>query len=175
MESGNYITHSLNGMTHLQSAPRAAAAIRALWARRRWAYGAYMVGAILRIPARVDFRLVVPVCDTRLTLKNTGLSLTKVPHFVLFAGFFMLTAFQFDRLDQRAIRWSLLAVGVLGLVIELEEGATRTGNCRLTDVLPDIFGALLASAIIWGFMKVRRRSSRSSNGAKIDRQLPHER
>jgi hypothetical protein len=114
-----------------------------------------MLVAVLRIPARVGFRLVAPVCDTRLTLANAGLSMTKVPHIALFAIFFILTALQFDQLNQRALRWSLLATVALGVLVELEEGASRTGNCRLTDVLPDITGALIASAALLGAKMVR--------------------
>ena len=114
-----------------------------------------MLVAILRIPARVGFRLVAPVCDTRMTLTNAGLSMTKVPHIALFAIFFVLTALQFERLNHRALRWSLLATVALGVLVELEEGATRTGNCRLTDVLPDIMGALIASAAILAVTMVR--------------------
>src|SRR4051812_32334107 len=98
------------------------AVIRYLWSHRRWAYGAYMLVAVLRIPARVGFRLVAPVCDTRLTLANAGLSMTKAPHIALFAVFFVLTALQFEQIDGRALRWSLLAALALGVLVELEEG-----------------------------------------------------
>jgi hypothetical protein len=126
------------------SSSRFLTAAGVFWARRRWAYGAYMLVALARIPARTRFRLTRPNCDTRLTLENAGLSLTKLPHVVLFALFFFLTVLQFDRIDRRAFVWSLAATAVLGLLVELEEGATRTGNCRLTDVLPDIAGGLVA-------------------------------
>lgn len=114
-----------------------------------------MLVAVLRIPARTGFRLVAPVCDTRLTLANASMSMTKVPHMALFAIFFVLTLLQFERLDQRTLSWSLLATIALGVLVELEEGASRTGNCRLTDVLPDITGALIASAILLGAKMVR--------------------
>jgi hypothetical protein len=114
-----------------------------------------MLVAILRIPTRVSFHLVAPICDTRLTLANAGMSMTKVPHIALFAIFFVLTAIQFEPLNQRALRWSLLATVALGVLVELEEGASRTGNCRLTDVLPDITGALIASAVLLGVTIVR--------------------
>ena len=115
---------------------------RRLWRHRRWLYATYMIVAVMRIPARTRFHLVAPACDTRLTLENAERSLTKVPHMVLFGFFALLTAAQFNRLDRRALYWSFAATALLGLVIELEEGATRTGNCRITDVLPDIVGAL---------------------------------
>lgn len=118
--------------------------LRRLWTWRRWAYGAYMLVAAARIPARTRFNLTRPKCDTRLTLENAGLSLTKLPHVVLFALFFLLTALQFDRIERRTFAWSLAATGAMGILVELEEGATRTGNCRMTDILPDIVGGLLA-------------------------------
>jgi len=107
-----------------------------------------MVVAALRIPARVGFRLVAPVCDVRLTLDNAARSMTKVPHIALFAAFFVLTVVQFDQLSRRALGWSLLATIALGLLVEFEEGATRTGNCRLTDGLHDVTGAGIAAAIL---------------------------
>ena len=132
-------------------------AIRSLWSLRRWLYAAYMVIAIARIPARTGFHLGVPACDTRLTVQNVGLSLTKVPHIVLFACFFLFTAAQFDRADRRTVTWSLLATVALGTLVELEEGATRTGNCRLTDVVPDVLGGLMAIAVLLTAVGVARR------------------
>jgi VanZ family protein len=121
---------------------------RQLWRYRRWLYAAWLVVAIVRIPARVGFELRSPNCDTRLTLHNAALSLTKVPHMILFGLFFVVTVIQFDRVDRRALSWSLLATAVMGLLVEFEEGATRTGNCRITDVLPDLLGALVAMAVV---------------------------
>ena len=132
--------------------------LRRLWSVRRWLYGAYVLFAITRIPARVGFRSAPAACDMRLTYENIGLSLTKVPHIVLFGAFFLLTAAQFDRIDQRALWWSVLATGAFGLLIELEEGATRTGNCRLTDVLPDLLGALIGAALLMTVAMILDRS-----------------
>jgi hypothetical protein len=116
--------------------------LRRVWRQRRWLYATYMIVAVTRIPARTKFHLVTPVCDTRLTLENASRSMTKVPHMVLFGLFALVTAAQFNRLDRRTIYWSLAATAALGLIVELEEGTTRTGNCRITDVAPDIVGAL---------------------------------
>lgn len=93
----------------------------------------------------------------RVTLANARLSMTKVPHLVLFGLFCVVTVIQFDRLDRRALTWSLLATAGLGLLVELEEGASVTGNCRLTDVLPDITGAVIAGALLLGLHIVRSR------------------
>jgi hypothetical protein len=137
-------------------APRRLGACRRIWSRRRWLYGAYMLVAVVRIPARVHFHLVVPRCDTRLTVLNTRLSMTKISHMALFAVFFLLTVLQFDKLDGRAFRWSLLAAAGLGLLVELEEGASRTGNCRLTDVLPDVAGAAIVGILLLAMLILRK-------------------
>lgn len=121
-----------------------------------------MLVAMSRIPARVRFRLEVPRCDTQLTLLNARLSMTKVSHMVLFAVFFILTLLQFDRLDPRAFKWSFLATSALGLLVELEEGATRTGNCRLTDLLPDVVGAAIAGGMLLTLLALRPSPTRQS-------------
>jgi hypothetical protein len=121
-----------------------------------------MVVAVLRIPARVDFHLVSPRCDTAMTIHNVALSMTKVPHMVLFGLFFLLTLVQFDHIRVRAYNWSLLATTALGLLIELEEGASRTGNCRLTDVLPDIAGAAVAGLVAFLIISLWRSARPAS-------------
>jgi hypothetical protein len=145
-------------ITSIQNPSRDATALRYLWSHRRWAYGAYMIVAALRIPARVGFRLLPPICDVRLTLANAARSMTKVPHMALFAVFFVLTVLQFDRLGRRALTWSFLATIALGVLVELEEGATRSGNCRITDVLPDVAGAAIGTVVLLGGALVVRWS-----------------
>ncbi len=128
-----------------------------LWACRRWAYGAYVIYAVLRIPSRTGFHLQAPTCNWQLTSQNFAASLTKVPHVVLFGFFFLLTVAQFDRPDRRAVTWSFLATAGMGVLIELEEGATRTGYCRMTDVAPDAMGALIALMPVMAAVIIRRR------------------
>jgi hypothetical protein len=129
------------------------------WRQRRWLYAIYMLVAVARIPARTGFRLKTPMCDMRLTTKTIGLSLTKVPHMVLFGLFFLFTAVQFDRVDRRSLAWCLAATLILGALVELEEGATGTGNCRAADLLPDAVGALMAMVLLVGFAMIRSRIS----------------
>jgi cytochrome b561 len=132
-----------------------------LWRKRRWFYVTYVVIALARIPARTGFRLVAPACDMRLTMENAELSLTKIPHIVLFGFFFLLTVAQFDQVDRRALSWSLLATAIVGLLVEIEEGATRTGNCRFTDVLPDLLGGLVVAAFLMVFVIINNRMRRT--------------
>jgi hypothetical protein len=37
---------------------------------------------------------------------------------------------------------------VFGAMIEIEEGATLTGNCRMRDLLPDAIGGFLGIGVI---------------------------
>lgn len=125
-----------------------------------------MIVAVTRIPARTGFQMRLPACDTRLSLHNAQLSMTKVPHVVLFGFFFLLTALQFDRIGRRMLGWSFVATLGLGLLVEIEEGATRTGNCRLTDVLPDAAGALIGIVLIAALAMIR---AHVVSGSRIDR------
>ena len=126
---------------------------------RRWGYTLLVIVGVLRIPAQAHFRLYAPLCDLRMAWDNSRLSLTKVPHFVLFGVFFLITAWQFDRLDRRSLSWSLVTTLALGILVELEEGATRTGNCRLADLLPDLGGALIAMAFLVPLILLRNRAA----------------
>jgi hypothetical protein len=96
----------------------------------------------------------------QLTSQNFAASMTKVPHIVLFASFFLLTVAQFDRIDRRAVAWSFLATVGMGILVELQEGATRTGYCRITDVAPDAWGALIAMAPLMAAVMIHRWTSR---------------
>jgi VanZ family protein len=136
--------------------------LRLLWSRRRWLFAGYMLVAVARIPARTGFRLKAPACDMRPTLATAELSLTKLPHMVLFGIFFLLTAVQFAQVDRKTVSWGFLATVALGVLIELEEGATRTGNCRMTDVLPDLVGAIVAMALVMAVLLIRSRLGEAS-------------
>lgn len=76
---------------------------------------------------------------------------------VLFGIFFIFTVVQFDEIGWRAAAWSTLATFALGLLVEFEEGWTRTGNCRLTDVAPDMVGAIVAAIITLMLISLWRR------------------
>jgi len=129
---------------------------------RRWGYTLFMIVGVLRIPTQAHFRLYVPDCDLGVSWDNLRLSLTKVPHFVFFGVFFLFTVWQFDRLDRRTFSWSLIATLLLGLLVELEEGVTRTGDCRLADLLPDLGGGLIAMSLLLALILLRNRAARQT-------------
>jgi hypothetical protein len=140
--------------------------LRSLWSYRRWLYAAWLGVAVVRIPARTGFELSSPHCDARLSLHNAALSMTKVPHLVLFGLFFLVTLIMFDRVNRRSLGWSVVATVAMGLLVELEEGATRTGNCRLTDILPDLAGALVVLVLVAGLLASIARPQRGTQSAE---------
>jgi len=115
---------------------------------KRWAYIAFVSLSLLAIPARTGFRLQWPSCETVLTAQNIALSLTKYAHVVLFGIFFIMTVAQVRGSLGSRFAWAAVATLVFGAVIELEQGATRTGNCRARDLFPDALGALLGVVVV---------------------------
>jgi hypothetical protein len=116
----------------------------------RWAYAVFVVLAFVWIPARTGFHLHAPPCHMEFTRELTLNSLLKYKHVSLWCAFFLMTWVQFRRRRQ-ALLIAAIATMAVGILIELEEGATGTGMCRATDLLPDAIGALIgaAIAILW--------------------------
>jgi hypothetical protein len=125
-----------------------------------WAYAIFVILAFVWIPARTGFHLHWPPCQMRLSLNLVLFALTKYKHIVLFGIFFLMTRVQ---LGQR--RYASLLAGAatmaVGILIEVEEGATGTGICALRDLFPDAAGALAGAIIatIWE----KRKAKRSAN------------
>ena len=63
-------------------------------------------------------------------------SLTNYAHIVLFAVFFLLTCAQLPNV-RKALAWSAGACFVMGLFVELAQGMTGAGHCRMRDLIPD--------------------------------------
>jgi len=112
----------------------------------RWAYAVFVVLAFVWIPARTGFVFHRPPCRMQFTPELALNSLMKYKHIVLWTAFSVMTWIQVRR-----SRYSLLIAAIatiaIGVLIELEEGATGTGMCRATDLLPDAVGALIGAAI----------------------------
>ena len=123
----------------------------------RWAYAIFVILAFVWIPARTGFHLHRPPCDMQFTLDLAFNSLMKYKHVSLWAAFFLMTWVQFRR-SRYAPLIATTATIAVGILIELEEGATGTGYCRATDLLPDGVGALIGAGIatLW-----RRRDAKA--------------
>jgi hypothetical protein len=124
----------------------------------RWAYAIFLVLAFVWIPARTGFHLHRPPCQMRFTLDLVLNSLAKYKHICLWSAFFLMTWVQIRR-RRYALLIAAVATIAMGILIELEEGATGTGMCRATDLLPDGVGALIGAVIatVW-----RRRDEKAA-------------
>ena len=115
----------------------------------RWAYAIFVLLGLFWIPGTVGFHLHRPDCETLVGFDLALYSLTNYKHIVLFGIFFMMTWVQL-----RSVRHALLLAAVatmaMGVLIELEEGATNR-HCRLRDLIPDSVGVLVGAgaARIW--------------------------
>lgn len=132
--------------------------------RQRWAYALFVLLSLAYIPARTGFQLQTPQCEGVPSLGLALFSLTNYAHIVLFSVFFLMTVMQFPVRNGTALGWAALATLVMGALVELAEGATRTGHCRLRDLVPDTAGAalgavaILASQQIAGLISSRTRA-----------------
>jgi hypothetical protein len=128
----------------------------------RWAYVTFIVLGILFFPAYVGFHFHPRPCDCTVTIPLALFALTKYGHIWRFAFFFLMSAAQAR--SRRIAKQFLIALGAvmaMGIYVELAEGITGEGGCRLRDLLPDLAGAILGAVIllIWKFVRRNRRSA----------------
>lgn len=123
----------------------------ALW-RYRWAYVAFAVLGLVYFPMNVGFHLNPQACEM---LPSVGLAVSSLgnhPHIVGFSFFFLLSYIQFRGSSSRArFAWAALATLTMGALVELAEGISGLGHCRMRDLIPDAAGALLGATyvLIW--------------------------
>ena len=130
----------------------AALAIRGV----RAAYVAYLLFAVLLIPARVGFQIQPLVCEFPVSVASGLYSLPKWGHVLPSALLSLTTLMQFRQRGARALLWAVALTLGLGLVAEFEQGVFRNGNCRMRDLIPDAAGAFLGAAIGWAWSASRR-------------------
>lgn len=133
--------------------------------RVRWAYGSFVVLGLLYFPARVGFHLKPRVCQLAFNLPLAIHSLRNYPHIILFALFFVMTSAQFRSMTRSAFVQAGLLTLAMGVLVELAEGMTGKGTCRLRDLVPDSAGALLGAAVVflWRRLGVTAPSTRPSD------------
>src|SRR5438552_3292887 len=108
---------------------------------KSWAYLAFVVLGLLYFPAQTHFRVHAPKCEQLLpTIQVLVLSLHDYAHIALFAGFYWMSWVQFRRSGARSV-WALLATLLVGALVEIAEGMTGRGHCRVRDLVPDAAGA----------------------------------
>lgn len=126
-------------------------------ALRGWrvAYAAFVVVGLLYFPARVGFHLSPRACQLALDVPLALLSLTNSPHILLFTLFFVMSARQFRTTTRSTLILAGLMTLVMGAFVEMAEGVTGRGNCRLRDLIPDSVGAITGAMSMCGWAKMR--------------------
>lgn len=131
--------------------------------RMRWAYVAFVLLGLFYFPAKVGFQFSPRACEFALDLPLAMFSLTNYAHIVLFALFFVMTSAQVRGAGWSTLLWAGVITLAMGLMVELAEGVTGSGHCRLRDLVPDTAGAVLGAAIVAVWWHVRSRKTRSSS------------
>ena len=121
----------------------------------RWAYLAYMLFAILLIPARAGFHIQPLVCETPVSVPSALYSMQNWQHILLGALVALMTLAQFRERGATALVTAIVFTGALGLLAELEQGLRR-GNCRMRDLVPDTAGAMFGAAVGCAWRTLRR-------------------
>ena len=123
----------------------------------RWAYITFVLLGILYFPASVGFRLNPHPCELVPNIPLAIYSLTNYAHIVLFVLFFLMTSAQFRMSHWLGFAWAALASVTMGILVELAEGISGNGHCRLRDLIPDAVGIVLGAGIVFLWNRIRRR------------------
>ncbi len=125
----------------------------------RWAYITYVLLGLLYFPVSVGFRLDPHPCELALSIALAIHSLTNFAHIVLFVMFFLMTSAQFRMSHWSGFAWAALACVAMGILVELAQGISGRGHCRLRDLIPDSAGIVLGSGIIYLWNRIRRSAT----------------
>ena len=88
--------------------------------------------------------------------------MTKVPHLVGIAVLYLLAVLAFGT---RRLSWAFLATMLLGVAWEICEATVVGHYARLSDLAPDVTGALVALALVAGIRRFVDARTRRASGA----------
>jgi hypothetical protein len=126
----------------------------------RWAYLLFILLGLEYFPASVGYQFHPRACELTFSTGLALFSFTNYAHIVLFAIFFLMTCAQFPgRLwSDRAVLAPAALIGLtMGALVEIAEGLTGNGHCRLRDLIPDAAGMALAALGIIAWSRITRR------------------
>jgi hypothetical protein len=123
----------------------------------RWAYITFVLLGLFYFPASVGFRFDPQPCELTFDLPLAIHSLTNYAHIVLLALFFLMTSAQLRMSNWSAFAWVAIATVSMGGLVELAQGLTGKGHCRLRDLIPNTVGILLGSVIVLFWNRIRSR------------------
>lgn len=124
----------------------------------RWAYFAFIAAGLAYFPMHVGFHFQPRACQLLFGPRLALHSLTNFPHIILFGIFFLLSAIHFRvsrTSNDRVFLFATIATLTVGALLEIAEGVTGAGNCRLRDLIPDSAGALLGAAVMMIWLMIR--------------------
>jgi len=124
----------------------------------RWAYFAFIAAGLAYFPMHVGFHFQPRACQLVFGPRLALHSLTNSPHIILFGIFFLLSAIHFRvsrKSDDRVFLLASIATLTVGALVEIAEGVTGAGNCRLRDLIPDSAGALLGATTLMIWQTIR--------------------
>jgi len=138
-------------------------AVPSLWLSRV-AYIVLVLQAVVYFLAKGGFRVSSPVCEWTFGLALATHSLTNYAHIILFTLFFLLSYAQLPGIRRRMI-WSAIATLGVGLLVELAQGVSGHGHCRMRDLIPDFAGALIGGLIISAATKLSKLTQQRQTSA----------
>jgi VanZ family protein len=115
-------------------------------------------------PVRVGFRFDPQPCELVSSAKYVLLSFTNYGHIIRFALFFAMSTAQVKkglRPTTTGFTFAAIAGLILGVLVELAEGVTGRGNCRVRDLIPDSVGMLLGALVVTLWHTTRRGRANS--------------
>jgi hypothetical protein len=131
----------------------------------RWAYASFVVLAVAYFPVHVGFHFQPQACEVEFDAGLALFSLTNYAHIVLFGVFFLFSTVHAVAVStpiRPALTFAAIATLLMGALVELAEGATGSGHCRLRDLIPDTAGMALGAVTFLIFNRawktVRRRA-----------------
>jgi hypothetical protein len=147
---------NLRPLTLLYRAVLVVCLLLALW-RNRWTYAAFVLLGVIYFPLMQGFQLNPTACEMLPSVGLAMYSLRNYAHIVGFSFFFVLSYIQFR--DTSSVRFALavLATLTLGLLVELSQGISGLGHCRMRDLIPDAAGALLGGVYVRLWSSARQR------------------
>lgn len=136
---------------------------RTRWSRpallvSRAAYALLIVSPLVYFPFRSGFRLESIACEWTFGAALAAHSLRNFPHIIMFVLFFLLTYAQLMNV-KHALLWSAAACLAMGFLVEIAQGFTRAGHCRMRDLIPDAVGAAGGMLVVMTGRLLTRRPS----------------
>ena len=125
---------------------------------RRWAYFAFVVASLSYFAEKANYHLRPLVCELSFTPQLAAFSLRNFPHIILFAIFFIFTVLHARASGitrKSSLTFAAIATLVMGALVELGEGLSGSGHCRMRDLIPDTAGLLLGATAILLWYRVR--------------------